>query len=75
MKSIRPEYLFALCNPGAERALKAEVQAAGLDWRPSYQRSGFVTFKLASVFAWEDLALNIACARRLAVSLGKFPTR
>lgn len=75
MKPIEPEYVFALCNPGAERALKAEVVAAGLDWRPSYQRRGFVTFKIAGAFAWPDLTANVACARRLGVSLGKFSSR
>lgn len=75
MKPIAPEYVFSLCNPGAERALKAEVVEAGLDWRPSYQRRGFVTFKIGGAFAWSDLTVNIACARRLAVSLGKFSSR
>jgi len=72
MKPIEPEYVFALCNPGAERALKAEVAEAGLDWRPSYQRRGLVTFKIAGGFDWKDLTSNLACARRLGVSLGKF---
>jgi len=75
MKPIEPEYVFALCNPGSERALKAEVVEAGSDWRPSYQRRGFVTFKIAGGFDWRDLSVNLACARRLGVSLGKFSSR
>lgn len=74
MKPIEPDFIFVLCNPGAERALKAEVQELGLDWRPSYQRRGFVTFRIAGAFAWHDLTANVACARRLGVSLGKFPS-
>ena len=60
MKPIEPEYVFALCNPGAERALKAEVAEAGLDWRPSYQKRGFVTFKVTGGFDWQDLMVNLS---------------
>jgi hypothetical protein len=42
---IESEFVFALCNPGSEKALKREVEAASIGWRLSYQRRGFVTFK------------------------------
>jgi hypothetical protein len=42
MKEPSSEFLFALCNSGAERALKLEVESMGLPWRFSYQKKGFV---------------------------------
>lgn len=69
------DYSFALTNPGTEKALKAEVASMGLDWRPSYQKRGFVTFKRDEPFDLGSLAAEIACARRLCLSLGKFATR
>lgn len=65
-------FVFAVCRIGAEAVLKAEVARVCPDWRPSYMRPGFLTFKLtlpvdsASVFA-----LDLVFARRLGVSLGK----
>jgi hypothetical protein len=69
------DYCFALTNPGTEKALKAEVEAMGLNWRPSYQRRGFVTFTGAEAFSFHSLDHEIACARRLCLSLGKAATR
>jgi 23S rRNA (cytidine2498-2'-O)-methyltransferase len=65
------QYLFALCNPGAERALKQEAAAGHPDWRPGYQRRGFVTFKSDTPFTLESLENSPAFARRLCLSLGK----
>ena len=75
MKPIDSEYLFALTNPGSEKALKLEVETSGLGWRLSYQRRGFVTFKSDRPFSLSDLEANLACARRLCLSLGKSATR
>jgi len=75
MKPIDSEYLFALTNPGSERALKLEVETSGLGWRLSYQRRGFVTFKSDRPFSLQDLEINLGCARRLCLSLGKSTTR
>lgn len=75
MKLIDSEYLFALTNPGSEKALKLEVETSGLGWRLSYQRRGFVTFKSDQPFSLESLETNLGCARRLCVSLGKSTTR
>lgn len=38
-------YFYCLCNPGFESRLKAEAAAHATDLRPSFSRSGFVTFK------------------------------
>ena len=75
MKRIETEFLFALTNPGTEKALKLEVETMGLGWRLSYQRRGFVTFKADAPFSLDSLDAEIACARRLCLSLGKSATR
>ena len=75
MKSFESEYLFALCNPGSEKALKLEVEMMSLEWRPSYQRRGFVTFKTDSQVSVDTVDVPLAFARRLCLSLGKFKTR
>lgn len=74
MKPIDSEYLFALTNPGSEKALKLEVEAAKPDWRLSYQRRGFVTFKSDGPFSLDALDVDLACTRRLCLSLGKSKT-
>jgi len=58
-------FVFVLCAPGAERALKEEVKQKGLPWVPSYQRSGFVTFK--GPYTRTELVL----AHEYSESLGK----
>lgn len=75
MKRIETEFLFALTNPGTEKALKREVETMGLGWRSSYQRRGFVTFKTDAPFSLDSLEVEIGCARRLCLSLGKSATR
>ncbi len=75
MKRIETEFLFALTNPGTEKALKLEVETMGLGWRLSYQRRGFVTFKADAPFSLESLDAEVACARRLCLSLGKSAAR
>jgi 23S rRNA (cytidine2498-2'-O)-methyltransferase len=72
---IEAGFLFALTNPGSEKALKQEVETMGLGWRLSYQRRGFVSFKADAPFSLESLEVEVACARRLCLSLGKFATR
>jgi 23S rRNA (cytidine2498-2'-O)-methyltransferase len=71
----KAEFIFALTNPGTERALKLEAEMLGLGWRLSYQRRGFVTFKSDGKFTLESLEFELACARRLCLSLGKSTTR
>jgi len=72
---IQSEFVFAICNPGSEKALKLEAESMDLGWRLSYQRRGFVTFKADAPFALDSLDAQLACARRLCLSLGKSPTR
>ena len=72
---IESEFVFALCNPGSEKALKLEAETMALGWRLSYQRRGFVTFKADAGFSLESLGAQLACARRLCLSLGKSTTR
>lgn len=75
MKQTESDYIFALSNPGSEKALKLEAETLKSGWRPSYQRRGFVTFKADSLFSLDSLAVGIGCARRLCLSLGKSLTR
>lgn len=42
----RPQFLFVTCHVGAEAALKAEIAREWPDFRFSFSRPGFVTFKL-----------------------------
>lgn len=75
MRELQSEYVFALCNPGSEKALKLEAEAMSLGWRSGYQRRGFVTFKGDAGFCMDSLKVELACARRLCLSLGKTTTR
>ncbi len=72
---MESEFVFALCNPGSEKALKLESETMALGWRPGYQHRGFVTFKADSPFPLDSLGVELACARRLCVSLGKSSSR
>lgn len=75
MSDLATEFVFALCNPGSERAMKAEVESMGLGWRSSYQRRGFVTFKSDRPMVLDDLLADVACARRLCLSVGRYANR
>jgi len=71
------EFIFALCNSGAEKALKLEVVSMGLPWRFSYQKKGFVAFKADTTpGTFNEASLNeqVAFARRICLSLGKAST-
>lgn len=72
---IESEFVFTLCNPGSEKALKLEVETMAPGWRLSYQRRGFVTFKSDAPFTLDSLAPDLALARRCCLSLGKSATR
>ncbi|TAE74658.1 MAG: hypothetical protein EAZ84_10585 [Verrucomicrobia bacterium] len=75
VQSIESEFVFALCNPGSEKALKLEVETTSLGWRLSYQRRGFVTFKGDAPFTLDSPTPELALARRYCLSLGKSTTR
>ena len=65
-------FVFAVCRIGAEAVLKAEVVRVCPDWRPSYMRPGFLTFKLTlPVDSDSVFGIDLVFARRLGVSLGK----
>ncbi len=72
---LASEFVFSLGNPGSENGLKQEVEAMRLGWRSGYQRRGFVTFKVDAPFSLESLDVQLACSRRLCLSLGKSATR
>lgn len=72
MQAEAAKFAFLLCNSHHERALKAEVALARPDWRSSYQRKGFVTFKVEAGVEWGDLQAGISTARRTCLSLGRF---
>lgn len=74
-REMESEFVFALTNPGAEKALKLEMESMGLGWRLSYQRRGFVTFKADHPFSLGSLEVGLGCARRLCLSMGKASTR
>lgn len=68
----RPAFLFATCQVGAERALKAEFAARWPDFRFAYSRPGFLTFKLPADHTLAvDFDPNCVFARSWGFSLGK----
>lgn len=75
MKQTESDYIFVLTNPGSEKALKLEAENLKSGWRLSYQRRGFVTFKADKPFSLKSLAIDLGCARRLCLSLGKSLSR
>jgi hypothetical protein len=75
MKQTESDYIFVLTNPGSEKALKLEAENLKFGWRLSYQRRGFVTFKADKPFSLKSLAVDLGCARRLCLSLGKSQSR
>ena len=68
-------FLFTTCQAGFEPALKAELAQSHPDFRFSYSRKGFVTWKLpekrSSGTALLDLRLESVFARAYGVSLGR----
>lgn len=64
-----PRFLFATCQPGAERALKAEVARDLPELRPAFSRPGFVTFKRLQ--GNEESGVALVFARTAGESLGK----
>ena len=78
MSETEPKFVFALTNLGSEKALKLEVAALKLPWQASYQRKGFVTFKVvceAGISPLGILERPLACATRLCVSVGRAKSR
>ena len=67
-----PQFLFTVCQCGAELALKQEIAKGPIDARPAYMRPGFVTFKLGRPCDHPDqFQLPSTFARTFGFCLGK----
>jgi 23S rRNA (cytidine2498-2'-O)-methyltransferase len=64
------EFAFAVCQLGAEPALKAEVARAHPSWRFAFSRPGLITWRTGTPIA-EDFALSAIFARAFGASLGR----
>lgn len=62
---MKSQFLLALCQPGAEAALKAEALAAGA--RSSFQRKGFVTFKAPREIDVDEATFDSVFARHIGL--------
>src|SRR5262245_15482792 len=74
MSSATNHFVFMTCRPGAESALKQDVARNDPEWRPSFSRPGFLTFKLPQSETIDDAALasrTWPLARTHGFSLGK----
>lgn len=69
---MKPAFLFATCQVGAERALKAEFARSWPDFRFAFSRPGFLTFKLPSEHALaDDFNPHCVFARACGFATGK----
>ena len=67
-----PQFVYAVCQRGAEHALKQELAAGPVDVRPAFSRPGFVTFKLDQPCEHPELFhLPSTFARTSGFCLGK----
>ncbi len=69
--ALRSEFVFVLCQHGAERALKHELTMAHPELRAAYQRPGLVTFRGEERAL--DAPLRSVLARSWGLSLGNHP--
>lgn len=70
--SVPSQFLYTVCQYGAEDALKAEIANTWPDWRLSFSRRGFVTWKLPDDNKLSpDFDLRSVFARTYGFSLGK----
>lgn len=67
--SYASEFVFALCQRGAEAALKREALRVLPNYAPAYQRPGLVTFRTPDAVT-PDTELPLAFARASGMSLG-----
>jgi len=66
--SLRSPFVFALGQPGAERALRAELQTLGFS--PAFGVDGFVSAKANRSLSVDELP-PLVLGRRVCLSLGK----
>lgn len=67
----RPQFVYAVCQHGAELALKRELAARAPELKPAFSRPGFVTFKWPEPCEQpEHFWLPSAFARTYGFSLG-----
>jgi 23S rRNA (cytidine2498-2'-O)-methyltransferase len=74
MSDAATQFVFMTCRPGAESALKQDVARTDPEWRASFSRPGFVTFKLPATESIDDAGLAARTwplARTHGISLGK----
>jgi 23S rRNA (cytidine2498-2'-O)-methyltransferase len=74
MPSDGAQFVFMTCRPGAEGAVKDEVAQLAPDWRFSFSRTGFLTFKVTDGRAIDDRRLaerSWTFAHAHGVSLGR----
>jgi 23S rRNA (cytidine2498-2'-O)-methyltransferase len=64
------QFIWCACQAGAEKQLKSEMAGLRPEWKFSYSRPGFVTFKLDRESEL-DLSLVSVFAREYALSLGR----
>src|SRR4029077_16454561 len=70
--ALLPEFLYAACQVGAERALKAEMARNWPDFHFAFSRPGFLTFKLPPAAGLsDDFDPHAVFARAYGFSLGK----
>ena len=73
--SMTPVFIFAVCQVGAEAALKKEMAREHPQFKFAYSRPGFVTFKLVPADSFEDLQpsfeLKSVFARQYGLSIGQ----
>ncbi len=74
---MKSQFAYASCQPGAEKLLKSEVEARLPEWRFSFSRPGFVTFKLpkeVEVARFEPPRLTFARTIGLSFDRKRFET-
>src|SRR5215470_4697110 len=74
MSQDAAQFMFMTCRAGAESALKEEVARVEPNWRPSFSRPGFLTFKNGGEQPIDELRLaerGWTFAYAAGVSLGR----
>ena len=66
---VSSNFVFALCQRGAEAVLKRELKRIQPSWSPAYQRPGLVTLRAPQPVS-PDVALDSVFARAHGMSLG-----